>query len=908
MLIRAHTFKNSIFTSLVGLALALLIAHAAHAQVELAKIVAGDPQAGDQLGRSVSISGNRAIVGALNEGTAPFLNQAGAAYIYVDNGSGWVQEAKITAQNGLSADRAAGDQFGISVAIDGDVAVIGAWQDTHGVIQSGSAYVYRRDLVLGWQFEAKLLAPDRLLGDRFGLSVAIDGDVIAVGAERGSKPASMTPAQADSGAVYVFRRVGTTWPMDAKLTASNGIDFDGFGETVAVHGDDIIVGARFTDHAAANSGSAYVFHYSGTWNEQGILHASDAAASDNLGWSVSIQGDTAVAGAPLDDHAFTNAGSVYAFTRTAGVWSQAQKLTAYFDPDFDNLTNADFGNSVSLEGNSLAIGSRLFSNQLGAVYKFVRSAGVWAQDSSFFGSESEDLDQFATSVSLSGGILIAGSPGEDDGGLSAGAAYVFDFSASTDSDNDGLDDGDEIAIGTDPFNADTDDDGLGDGIEVALGGGLCPDPLDSDSDDDGLLDGYENDFGPNICDADADDDGLNDGDEITRGTYPTNADSDGDGLNDGAEVALAGAGTCPDPLDSDSDDDGLSDGADVSAGLSPCDSDTDHDTLNDALEIAFGTDGLDSDTDDDGLSDGQEVTLAGGTGCPKPLVADSDDDGLNDGAENGLGLDPCDGDTDGDGLADGNESSFGTNPLNPDSDDDSLPDGAEVTLAAGSGCPSPTDDDSDNDGITDGNELTAGLGPCDTDSDNDGLADGNESSFGTNPLVADSDGDGLLDGTEVDTAMGTGCPNPLNPDSDGDTLSDGAEVGLGTNACNADTDGDGFADNIDPTPTVPGVPPAFLENIARSLADEIAGIDLSEFLGPNNNARQGRQNALANHLNNAANAIAAGNYSAAIAQLTIVLNRVDGVSPQPDWMAAGPEQTSLHAEIQALITLLELLD
>jgi hypothetical protein len=240
MLIHARTIKNSVFTSLIGVVTALSSFHSVHAQVELAKLAAVDPQAGDNFGRSVAISGNRVIVGALNEGSSPFLNQAGAAYIFVDNGSGWVQEAKITAQNALGTDRAAGDQFGMSVGIDGDVAVVGSWQDTDGAIQSGSAYVYRRDNILGWQFEAKLLGPDRVLGDRFGISVAINGDVIAVGADRGSKPASITPAQADSGAVYVFRRVGTTWPMEAKLTASNGVDFDGFGEAVAVNGDDIL--------------------------------------------------------------------------------------------------------------------------------------------------------------------------------------------------------------------------------------------------------------------------------------------------------------------------------------------------------------------------------------------------------------------------------------------------------------------------------------------------------------------------------------------------------------------------------------------------------------------------------------------------------------------------------------------
>lgn len=191
-----------------------------------------------------------------------------------------------------------------------------------------------------------------------------------------------------------------------------------------------------------------------------------------------------------------------------------------------------------------------------------------------------------------------------------------------------------------------------------------------------------------------------------------------------------------------------------------------------------------------------------------------------------------------------------------------------------------------------------------SDSDGDGLDDVVEIQIGTDPLNPDTDGDGLLDGTEVDSAAGSGCPDPLDFDSDGDGLSDGDEVLFGTSPCLTDTDGDGVSDLNDPTPTEPGVTEEFLVEATRAAADQIDSIPLSAFTGPNANADRGRQNSLASRVRNAANKIGKGNEDSALSLLLGVLDRVDG-DPQPkDWVEAGPDQVELKDELELLIALL----
>ncbi|MCI0362397.1 MAG: hypothetical protein L0219_00855 [Phycisphaerales bacterium] len=877
---------------------------------ELAQLIASDAAAVDGFGASVSVSGTRVIVGApTQEDAGTATTNTGAAYIYSQSGSAWVEDIKLVA-----FDSVAGDLYGTAVAISGDVAIVGSPNaDLAGAANAGAAYIYRWSGT--WNFEAKISASDFAAGDSFGSAVAVDGDWVIVGAP--NAPTGTSTA----GAAYMFFFDGISWTQQHKHVMSAPTTTSRLGASVAIDGDTVIAGAP--GHISSR-GAAVVFRRSGvdvssTWTQEAELTAFDAASNDEFGRSVSVHGDIAVAGARLDDDILANSGSAYIFRRSGSLWSLEAKVT---NPNA--IGNEQFGTSVAVSAQTVMVGALNGFSFVGSFHMFHFDAGIWKENP--FGANSAAFDnclndQVGFSIAIDGTLAIVGALNDEPYGssctLNTGAANVFDVPVPdyTDADGDGLMAAFEIELAElnsencnnciancpSPNDFDSDDDGLSDGIENDFG----PNGCNPDVDDDGLLDGAEVALGTDAFDPDSDSDGLLDGAEVNvHGTNPLNADTDGDGLSDSAEVTAAAGSGCPDPTDADSDDDGISDSGDAD----PCVLDTDGDGLTDTFEVAFGTNPLDPDSDDDGLGDGAEVGMAAGSGCPNPLLADSDDDGLNDSFENSAGTGICNADSDGDGLSDGNEAGFGANPLDSDSDDDSLLDGTEVTIAAGSGCPSPANADSDGDGISDGNELTAGLGPCDTDSDNDGLADGNEAGFGTNPLVADSDADGLFDGTEVDVAMGTGCPNPLLPDSDSDGVLDGAESGAGSNPCNSDSDGDGVNDGDDPSPTVPGVPPSYLANLTLETAQGTLELDLSEFLGSNDNIRQARRTTLAANLMRASRAIEDGNYATAAALLTIVEQRIDGESPPADWMIDASARSSLLADVQTLIILLELLN
>jgi hypothetical protein len=325
-----------------------------------AYLKAPNAEANDNFGGAVAIDGDTIVVGApaedsnltsvTNGTTASGDNSAaaaGAAYVFRRTGSSWAQEAYLKG-SGL----AAGANFGYAVAISGDTIVVGAHGESSSI---GAVYVFKRSGTT-WSEEQRLTAVNGEGSDDFGISVAINGDTLAVGAigESSSQAtvtngttASADNSAAGAGAVYVFKRSGTTWTQEAYLKANNSEAGDSFGLSVAVSSDTVLVGAV---GEAGNQGAAYVFTRSGTtWSQQAYLKASNASGGHNFGAGVGLYGNTAVIGA---DGVSSSAGATYVFSRSGTSWSQAAYLRAA------NTDSSDYmGAAVAVYGSTVASGA-----------------------------------------------------------------------------------------------------------------------------------------------------------------------------------------------------------------------------------------------------------------------------------------------------------------------------------------------------------------------------------------------------------------------------------------------------------------------------------------------------------------------------------------------------------------------
>ena len=226
----------------------------------------------------------------------------------------------------LAADGAGADFLGDSVSLSGDTLAVGVPYDDVGAnADQGSVRVFVRGGST-WSLQATLTATDGAASDRFGNSVSLSGDTLAVGVAYDD-----VGANTDQGSVRVFVRSGTTWVAQATLTASDGAAYDSFGSSVSLSGDTLAVGVQYDDIGAISSqGSVRVFGRIGTsWVAQATLTVADGAMSDSFGFLVSLSGDTLVAGLPYDDlGANTEQGSVRVFVRSGTTWSAQATLTA----------------------------------------------------------------------------------------------------------------------------------------------------------------------------------------------------------------------------------------------------------------------------------------------------------------------------------------------------------------------------------------------------------------------------------------------------------------------------------------------------------------------------------------------------------------------------------------------------
>jgi hypothetical protein len=310
-----------------------------------AQLFADDGAAGDEFGWSVAIDGDTIVVGADADDVFANTDQ-GSAYVFVRSGTTWTQQAHLFANDGSARDR---DYFGNSVAVQGGTAIVGAFLNDSFNVNQGSAYVFVRSGTT-WALQQHLFATDGVIAQEFGFAVALDGDTAAVGAW-----SDTIAGNTQQGSTYVFVRAGTTWTQQAKLTAADGHAQDFFGGAVAISADTILIGSDWHDVGAnGNQGAAYVFVRSGAfWTQQQQLTATDGAASDEFGHAVALFGNTAVVGAWMHDVAAAlDEGSAYTFIRSGTTWTQEQEFTAA-----DSAAGDQFGTSVALSGNTFIAGA-----------------------------------------------------------------------------------------------------------------------------------------------------------------------------------------------------------------------------------------------------------------------------------------------------------------------------------------------------------------------------------------------------------------------------------------------------------------------------------------------------------------------------------------------------------------------
>jgi hypothetical protein len=452
------------------------------------------PAAEGLFGAAISAVGESTLVGAPSEGLG------GKAHVFNRSGQAWSWQNEFESPSPV-----ANGMFGVAVGLGRQAAIVGAPGEGVG----GKAHVFARDALGVWSHAATLEPPSPAAGDLFGHSVAIKGDIAVVGA-CGRGDASME----GSGTVYVFQRDGSGWPLSATLHASDAGVGDAFGWSVAISGDTIAVGACFEDgvsgeeasNAAVAAGAVYVFIRSGAdWTQQARLKAANADSADGFGYAVAIEGDELLVGAPFEsgdgssaaNNAAASSGAGYVFTRTAGVWTQQSYLKAAGAEADDR-----YASSVAMAGSLLALGALgdgsdavgvngAINNaaiESGAVRTFEKVNDEWTSGEFVKASNTGTGDSFGHALAIVADSLVVGAPFEDSNATlisapipaqqdesvsNAGAMYAlggttlsplqswrlayFDSSANVgagsntaDSDGDGIPNLHEFAFGTDP--------------------------------------------------------------------------------------------------------------------------------------------------------------------------------------------------------------------------------------------------------------------------------------------------------------------------------------------------------------------------------------------------------------------------------------------------------------------------
>ena len=375
-------------------------------------ILPSDGKTEDYFGYSVATDGNSVLVGAYKADTKGVMD-AGAAYVYVLNHSGWSQQAKLVAELSFAEDTVGG-----KVALKNDVAVLGAMNRDDKGKDSGAVIIFERQSH-NWRQTQVLTAPDAKPGDAFGQSVSLTENHLVVGAPRNDALGE------DSGAAYIYKRDKGKWRYQSKITASDGAAGDLFGISLDTHGSTIIVGADLHDDKAENAGAVYVYSLEEKqWKEEAKLMANDGNKTDIFGVRVALFDNTALISARRDDieGVGIDAGSAYVFERHKGVWRQISKLTSP-----DGAADDRFGRAVALTKDTAiisAMNNDANGIDTGAIYIFKKESGDWNFASKITAKVSSSKDRFGWNVALSNRFAVVSAPNHDKNGMDSGAVFI----------------------------------------------------------------------------------------------------------------------------------------------------------------------------------------------------------------------------------------------------------------------------------------------------------------------------------------------------------------------------------------------------------------------------------------------------------------------------------------------------
>ena len=437
---------------------------------QVKKLLAADRAVGNQFGNEVAINGNFAVIGASDISDGGIQNSCNCAYVFEKKSTGWTQVQKL-----VPSDPSARDGFGKTVSINRSYIIIGApgndldGNNANNITDAGAVYIFKRNSAGSWLQDKKIVAPDRSAGDLFGTSVSIasvydrgDGSYVLVGAP-GDADYGGLPKLTGAGSAYFITNLNGEWEVYHKVapvvdTYYDRSEYAGFGTSVSISVIysgvvvSAVVGApgEKKDTTGSNpmdaAGAAYVFKRSGSGGLE-LVHKIvnwDRAAGDQFGYSVSIDKNQLVVGAPFEDedanqtNTLISAGSAYVFNKMSdGRWWWVEKLIAPGRTAGDN-----FGLSVCISGDMIVAGAATADdivgdiklNSSGAAYVFKLSldslSSGWRSLNKIVATDRAENDWFGYSVAIDNENIIVGAPFQDKNetrliATDAGAVYFF---------------------------------------------------------------------------------------------------------------------------------------------------------------------------------------------------------------------------------------------------------------------------------------------------------------------------------------------------------------------------------------------------------------------------------------------------------------------------------------------------